>query len=96
MNKVAYNDCYGIFSLSREAIDWIKDNYPDYDNWYFVNRHDPRLIDCIETLGEKVNDKYSDIKIAEIKGDTYRIEESDGLEVVQEPRDLDWIKIEWV
>ena len=93
MHKIAYNDCYGIFSLSKKAIDWLNDKYPDFDDFLFENRHDHRLIECIETLGSAVNGVVSNIKIKEIEGRVYRIEEYDGLEKVIEPNDEDWIII---
>ena len=93
MNKVAYNDCYGVFELSKEAKDWLKEHYPNYSDKYYSIRHDPRLIECIETLGDKVNETYSLIKIHEIKGNKYRINNYDGMETIIEPNDLNWIII---
>lgn len=93
MNKVVYNDCYGGFGLSREAADWLKVHYPDYFSGPCV-RHDPRLIECIETLGKKASGQYAKLRIAEIQGNTYRIDDYDGAEHIVEPDDLDWIVID--
>lgn len=92
-NKVAYNDCYGIFLPSTKAFNWLLEHNPLFNDYNFLNRHDPLLIKCIETLGSDINSTVSDIKIAEIEGRVYRIEEYDGKEKVIEPDDLDWIVI---
>ena len=92
MYKIVYNDCYGGFGLSKKAIMWLEEKYPDF----FDNkccRHDPRLIECIETLGKDANASYANLKIEEINGKIYRIEEYDGKETILEPEDLDWIEI---
>ena len=86
--KVAINDCIGGFFLSREAYEYLgiktdRDGFPEYD----LERNDPRLIKCIEALGEKASDtNYSNIVIAEIPdGVEYEIEEgSAGFETIHE------------
>lgn len=93
MNKIAYNNCYGIFSLSIKAINWIRENYPEFNDFEFKERHNPVLIKCIETLGPEVNGVVSNIEIKTIDGRVYRIDEYDGLETVVEPNDEEWIII---
>lgn len=101
MHKVAYNACYGGFSLSREAILWLSshgiyDKYHGISNLDCLPRHEPLLIQCIqrfEELGEDVNDnECSDIRITEIDSDMYFIKNYDGAETVITPKDM--IKIE--
>lgn len=92
MPKVVYNNCYGGFGLSKEATNWLKTNYPEIFNKE-LQRHDPRLVECVETLKEKASTKYSKLEIAEIDGRLYRIEDYDGKETIVEPDDLDWIII---
>lgn len=92
MPKVVYNNCYGSFGLSKEATNWLKINYPEIFNKE-LQRHDPRLVECVETLKEKASTKYSKLEIAEIEGRLYRIEHYDGKETIVEPDDLDWIII---
>ena len=55
--KVVYNDCYGGFSLSKEAIDWYKELTGKLGEIcaYDISRHDPALIKVVETLGIKAN-----------------------------------------
>lgn len=59
-----------------------------------MRRHDPDLIRVIEALGKKAGSKYSDLKIAEISGRAYRIDEYDGWETISEPDDYNWIIID--
>lgn len=50
-----------------------------------IERNDSILIQVIEQLGEKVNTKYSELKIVEIPDDVeWQIDEYDGLEWVAE------------
>jgi hypothetical protein len=68
----------------------------DYDHNYWVgggdylyasdlDRNDPILIQCIETLGESVNSIYSDIKIVEVPSDVdWYVDDYDGVEWVAE------------
>lgn len=59
-----------------------------------LTRHDPDLVRCVETLGSAANGEFSDLKIRELKGNKYRIEEFDGFEDVYEPGDEEYIVIE--
>ena len=92
-NKVAYNNCFGGFSLSEKAesrlveLGVLKENIP------YLNRHDLRLIQVIEELKNEANSRFSYLKIETILGNKYRIDEYDGLESVQTPDDIDWIEI---
>ena len=70
----------------------------DYDHSYFItdnnseylyandlNRDDPDLIQCIETLGEAASGNYSELKIVEVPSDVnWTICEYDGVEWVAE------------
>lgn len=58
-----------------------------------LDRHDPILVQVVEELGNKANDKYSDLKIFETSSNQYRIEYYDGSESVQVPSSLDWITV---
>ena len=96
MNKVVYNACYGGFGLSEKAVEYLR-----LIHEVFVSqdcelpRHDPRLVDVVESLGSAVasmDGAYLRVKV--IKGDTYRIEDIDGFESVQTPLELDWVTIQ--
>lgn len=86
LHKIAYNTCYGGFSLSekakmlyRELTGMKEDDYLDVDD---IPRHDPVLISVIETLGSEANGPYAQIAIRPINTSAYRISEYDGVEKV--------------
>lgn len=96
-HKVAYNTCYGGFSLSRKAellyrelTGMKEDDYLDVDD---LARHDPVLIKVIETLGSEANGSHARIAIRTIDSSAYRISEYDGAERVITPADEDYILI---
>ena len=59
-----------------------------------IQRHDPDLVRCVETLGYKANGCCAKLKLRELKGNRYRIDEYDGYEEVYEPEDEEYITIE--
>ena len=99
MYKVVYNARYGGFSLSKEASQYLNDKYSMGISIEFgflpdnIERHDKRLIECVELLGEKANGFCANLKIAEISTTTYRIDEHDGFESVETPDSYDWVVI---
>ena len=58
-----------------------------------IQRHDPDLVRCVETLGDAANGRCAGLKVRELKGNRYRIEEFDGSEEVYEPEDEKYITI---
>jgi len=92
MNKIVINGCYGGFGLSEVAKDWLKEHY-GIDDSDKLQRHDSRLIECIETLGEAANDDYAKLEIKTIDSNLYRINEYDGFEFISTPDSIDWIEI---
>lgn len=100
--KIAYNDNYSGFMLSREAITWMKENgyrgkFCTQAGDFIVPRHNPVLVRCIEELGEKANGSMklkthvigtSDLRIAEMESPLYYIVNYDGMETVIEEKDL--------
>ena len=110
MIKVVYNACFGGFGLSRKAgerlielgVEGVRffdsSSLQSYrDNAYITGdlpRHDPRLIQVIEEFGAEASGSFSNLKIAEISGDRYKIDEYDGRETVVEIQDEEWIEIE--
>ena len=94
-NKVAYNDCYGGFGLSKRAIQWlgshgIYDKYPGLEDLEKLPRHEPLLIECIEELGDAVNedDSTNNIKVKTVYDTGYYISNDDGLERVITPSQM--------
>lgn len=56
-------------------------------------RHDPILVQVVEELDEEASGYCAHLKVAEIQGNRYRIDEYDGWESIIEDYD-DWIVIE--
>jgi|14_taG_2_1085336.scaffolds.fasta_scaffold63373_2 hypothetical protein len=104
--KVVYNSCFGGFSLSVAANKWLKDhgyddsdhneedyrNYPEY-RFNSIERHNPLLVECVETLGDAASGRCARLSVAEIYGTVYRIDEYDGHESVIEPENQSWISV---
>jgi hypothetical protein len=97
--KVVYNDRYGGFSISLEALTRMKELgytggfYVCSDNYvclFDCVRHDSILVQVVEELGERANGIHATLRIAEVSG-PYRIEEYDEIETVMEPKDYEWI-----
>lgn len=93
-HKVVINSCYGGYRLSKEAIQWLKNKYGDDVMDDILERHDPRLVDCVETLGKKANGEFSRLAVVEIDSNQYRIDDYDGLESIETPDSIGWIVIE--
>lgn len=59
-----------------------------------IQRHDPDLVRCVETLGYMAGASCSNLKVRELKGNRYRIDDYDGYEEVYEPEDEEYTTIE--
>ena len=57
-------------------------------------RHDVDLVRCVETLGREADGRFADLRIHELTGNLYRIDEYDGSETVMEPESYDYIYVE--
>ena len=100
--KVVINNCYGGFSISKQALKRLKelkkakgwdvselDTYIDYDDR--ITRHDEDLIKVVEELGSKASGMCASVKVYELAYPIYRIEEYDGFESIKYPNsDYDW------
>lgn len=98
MYKVVINVCYGGFSLSKEASEILIDQGVDINPCYGylpddLPRHDKRLVEVVEKLGEKANARFSKLKVIEIESPMYRIDGYDGMESVEVPSSIDWVVI---
>lgn len=86
--KVVINRCYGGFSLSEEAYKYLDlpwDGYGYAFDSTIEDRSNPRLIACVEALGEKANGSCAELKVVEVPDgiDVY-IHNYDGMESVRE------------
>lgn len=80
---IVLNKCYGGFGLSKEAYEYMGLNCDDYGSTFGSDRLNPKLIDCIKTLGEKASGSCSSLVIEYIDFDelmTLNIDNNDGFE----------------
>ena len=90
--KLMYNDCYGAFSLSQEAIREYNHRKADAapaldeeEEGYEIDRADLLMIQICSEMGAKADGKYAKIKIKSIPSryaNYYSIKEYDGFENV--------------
>ena len=84
MPEIVRNACFGGFGFSDYAKLWFLTkgcNNPDS-----LPRHHPLLIECVKTLGNKVNTRSSNLVIETVK-QYYYLEYNDGYETLITPED---------
>jgi len=64
--KAVINKSNGSFCLSKEAYEFLGIKPEAYSYETFEIRNDPKLINCIETLGVKANGPGANLKVVEI------------------------------
>lgn len=87
MRKIVINKCYGGFGLSEKAYEYLGLEWDGYGYAYSdeEKRDDPKLIECIEALGDKANGRWARLGIVEIPDDVeWQIDDYDGVEWVAE------------
>ena len=82
--KIVINTCYGGFGLSPKALNWLSEKGVNMDDG--IERHNPLLVECVETLGSKdASGSYSSLSVVEIPdGVDYIVPEYDGYEHIAE------------
>lgn len=97
MTKIVINGCYGGFSLSEEAVTWLKNKYPESEWEAYMDycRHDPRLVEVVEALEGPAGGRFAELGVVDIGDEQkYRICEYDGLEWVETPNTItDWVTV---
>lgn len=80
--KIVLNVCYGGFGLSKKAHKLYKTlSGKEIEDARKLSRHDPYLVEVVETLGAKANGIHSKLDIETVKeGTRYSIHEYDGIE----------------
>lgn len=86
--KILYNDCYGGFDISVEALDlYNESSETKYYKFNIPNLHEnEKLVSIVEKLGNKANGLCSKLKILKIPEFIFpyvKISEYDGLEDVE-------------
>lgn len=100
MNKIVVNKCYGGFSLSTEATEYMGLEVDKFARKYgsfhtLMSRHDPKLVAAVEALGsEAASGSHAKLEVEVIKGTFYQIGEYDGMEWIETPESQEWIEIE--
>ena len=85
--KVVINKCYGGFGLSEEAYEFLGLEWDGYGYKYEdeEDRTNPKLVECVETLGEKASGINAKLSVVEIPDDVeWYIEDYDGMESIHE------------
>ena len=83
--KVVINGCYGGFSLSDEALAYL--GIPGGSRYTYDNdRTNPKLVECVEKLGEAASHGLSSsLYVVEVPDNVkWTITDYDGMEQVEE------------
>lgn len=80
MKKVVLNGCFGGFSLSEKAYEFLGLAWDGYGFKYRDDRENPKLVECVETLGEEASGRFASLYVEEYDdyNYNYRIGEYDG------------------
>ena len=97
MMQVVYNNQFGGFSLSNEALVLLSEYKGIKLDSYLASelpRHDSDLIKVVSELGSRANTSTSSLTIKELSSPYYKIIEKDGREEVVEPELNGYVKID--
>ena len=88
MKKVVLNACFGGFGLSKKAYEFLGMKWDGFGHaWKYrdANRDDPKLVECVETLGDEVNGSCAKLVVREYDDYNYdyTIAEYDGNESLE-------------
>ena len=99
--KIVLNRGHGGFGLSLDAAKWLaargQKNALEFiaggDQGTLssildeaIDRSDPLLVECVETLGEAANDNYAQLEVKVIPdGHPWKIRDHEGMETVDSP-----------
>lgn len=62
---------------------------PYFGHHYRGLRSDPMLVMVVKELGKAANGRCAQLEVREVEG-KYRITEYDGLEAIEQPKDIEW------
>jgi len=90
--KVVINGCWGGFGLSEAAKRELEKAGVVAEQRF--SRHDPRLVEVVERLGDAANTRHSRLVVVDLKDETtYFITEYDGSESLWTPKTAPWITV---
>lgn len=85
MTKVVINCCFGGYSLSKEAYEFLGLEWDEFGFEFEDDRTNPKLVECVETLKEKANGECAQLKVVEVPdGVEWYIHDYDGDEEIHE------------
>ena len=109
MIRVLINNQYGGFGVSEAAayrlrelgvyvvvdvdVDPIDGSRAVYVGGVPCARHDARLLQVWDEMGEAMADGPCTLAVVEVEGPRYRVTEYDGWEAVQTPDDIEWVYV---
>lgn len=83
--KIVVNKCFGGYSLSKEAYEFLGLEWDEFGYKFENDRTNKDLIRCVEALGDKANGRFADLEIVEVPENIdFYIDEYDGIETVHE------------
>ncbi len=83
--KIVINKCFGGYGLSKEAYEYMGLDWDDYGYEFDDDRTNPKLVECVEALGEKASGDFASLTVVEIPDDVeWFIDEYDGIESIHE------------
>lgn len=83
--EIVVNRCYGGFQLSRKAYEFLGLEWDGYGYAYSDDRTNPKLVDCVLTLGPEASGFYAQLVVVYVPDDVeWEIRDYDGIETVEE------------
>ena len=83
--KIIINTCFGGYSLSEAAYNELGIPWDGYGFCEQLKRSDPKLVSCVEKLGNAANGVLAELQIVEIPDNVeWEIKDYDGKEWVAE------------
>jgi len=83
--KVVINRREGGFGLSQEGMEFLGLDWDGFDSCYDLSRNDPKLVQCVESLGVRADGRYAQLGVVVIPdGIEYFIQEHHGREWIAE------------
>lgn len=64
--KIVINKCYGGFSLSRAGMEYMGLERDGFGHCRDLPRHDPKLVECVEKLGDQASGSLAKLTVVEI------------------------------
>ena len=82
-------------AVEVEYDEWVYDKVTHRDAYIDLpddlERHDPRLLQCFDEMGQAMAGSCCTLKAVEVAGDRYRVREYDGREWVETPDSIEWV-----